>query len=81
MCLNVSGDCGFVWFFVLDCRVGFGWADVTADYTVCLQSLLRRPLSCLKTRAGHHQLPQSPHVLSRQTPGTEGLRSQCRIDE
>lgn len=64
-----------------DCRVGFGWADITADCAVCLQSLLKALVSCLKTRAGQHQLPQPPNVLSRQTPGTEGLMSQCRIHE
>lgn len=47
-----------VWFGFNDCRVGFGWADITAGCTVCLQSLLKRLVSCVKARAGQHQLPQ-----------------------
>lgn len=44
--------CGLFFFQFNDCRMGFGWTDITADSPVCLQSLLKRLASHLKTRSG-----------------------------
>lgn len=50
-----------------NCRVGFGWVDVTADCTVCLQSLLRRLVSCLKPEQVSTSCP-SLHMSSADRP-------------